>query len=374
VNGHKRVVLVGAGHAHLYTLKHARAVTERGYECVLIAPGDFWYSGLATGMLGGHYPPSLDRIDVGALATRGGGRFVNDYVTRLDWRNRTLHLASGPPVTYAALSLNLGSETPAIEGEQERGERCFAVKPIHRLWDLHTTIRERLCDKTGPLPRVLIAGSGATAFELAANILNLGHDHDAKLSVTILASGGEVLKQLPRRAANALERSLHERGLTVVRRSRAKTITDDAVITKAGEKHGYDLFVNATGLKPPSLAREAGLPTTDDGAMVVDECLRSPVDAAIHGGGDCIAFDGGKLPKVGVYAIRQAPVLRHNLLAALTGNRPEQFRPQSRYLWIMNLGDGTGLAVRGTLWWQGRSAFRLKDWIDRRFLGQYRTD
>jgi NADH dehydrogenase FAD-containing subunit len=283
-----------------------------------------------------------------------------------------LHLASGRPVTYDALSLNLGSETPALEGEQERNKRCFAVKPIHRLWDLHTTIKERLCNKTSPLPRVLIAGSGATAFELAANILKLGHDYDAKLSVTILASGGEVLKQLPRRAASALERSLHKRGLTVVRKSRAKTITDDAVITEAGERHGYDLFVNATGLKPPSLAREAGLPTTDDGAMVVDECLRSPLDAAIHGGGDCIAFDGGKLPKIGVYAIRQAPVLRHNLLAALMGNRPERFRPQSRYLWIMNLGDGTGLAVRGTLWWQGRSAFRLKDWIDRRFLSLYR--
>jgi NADH dehydrogenase FAD-containing subunit len=374
VNGRKRVILVGAGHAHLYTLKHASAVTDRGYEFVLIAPGDFWYSGLATGMLGGHYPPSLDRIDVGALATRGGGRFVNDYVTRLDWRNRTLHLASGPPVTYDALSLNLGSETPAIEGEQERGERCFAVKPIHRLWDLHTTIKERLCNKTSPPPRVLIAGSGATAFELAANILKLGHDHGGKLSVTILASGGEVLKQLPRRAASALERSLHKRGLMVMRKSRAKTITDEAIITEAGERHGYDLLVNATGLKPPSLAREAGLPTTDDGAMVVDECLRSPVDPAIHGGGDCIAFDGGKLPKVGVYAIRQAPVLRHNLLAALMGNRPERFRPQSRYLWIINLGDGTGLAVRGTLWWQGRSAFRLKDWIDRRFLSLYRTD
>ena len=39
------------------------AVTDRGYEFVLIAPGDFWYSGLATGMLGGRYPPSLDRIE-----------------------------------------------------------------------------------------------------------------------------------------------------------------------------------------------------------------------------------------------------------------------------------------------------------------------
>ena len=42
MNGRKRVILVGAGHAHLYTLKHASAVTDRGYEFVLIAPGDFW--------------------------------------------------------------------------------------------------------------------------------------------------------------------------------------------------------------------------------------------------------------------------------------------------------------------------------------------
>jgi NADH dehydrogenase FAD-containing subunit len=374
VSARKRVILVGAGHAHLYTLKHARIFAEHGYEFLLIAPDDFWYSGLATGMLGGHYPPSLDRIDVGALATRGGGRFVNDRVTHLDWRSRTLHLASGPPVTYDALSLNLGSGTSPMDGEQERSDRCFAVKPIHRLWDLHVTIRERLSTRGAPPVRALIAGSGATAFELAANILKLGNRHDAKVVVTIMASSGEVLKQVPRRAARALEQSLNERGLAVVRNSRAKAVMDDVVITEAGETHGYDLFVNATGLKPPSLAREAGLPTTDDGAMVVDECLRSPVDVAIHGGGDCIAFDGRKLPKIGVHAIREAPVLHHNLLAALAGKRPERFRPQSQYLWIMNLGDGTGLAVRGSLWWQGRAAFWLKDRIDRRFLEQYQTN
>lgn len=56
-----------------------------------------------------------------------------------------------------------------------------------------------------------------------------------------------------------------------------------------------------------------------------------------------------------------------NLLAALDGAKPKPFRPQEHFLWIMNLGDGTGLAVRRDLWWHGRAAFKLKDWIDRRF-------
>ena len=47
------VILVGAGHVHLYVAAHAKALVERGARVVLIDPGEFWYSGLATGMLGG---------------------------------------------------------------------------------------------------------------------------------------------------------------------------------------------------------------------------------------------------------------------------------------------------------------------------------
>jgi diaminopimelate decarboxylase len=38
---------------------------------------------------------------------------------------------------------------------------------------------------------------------------------------------------------------------------------------------------------------------------------------------------------------------------------------------ILNLGDGTGLATWGRLFWRGRLAFRVKDRIDRRFLEGY---
>jgi hypothetical protein len=66
-------------------------------------------------------------------------------------------------------------------------------------------------------------------------------------------------------------------------------------------------------------------------------------------------------------------VLLVNLLANLEGTPATEFRPQRLYLWIINLGDGTALAMRGGLWWRGRLAFRLKDWIDRRFLKELRS-
>jgi hypothetical protein len=46
--------------------------------------------------------------------------------------------------------------------------------------------------------------------------------------------------------------------------------------------------------------------------------------------------------------------------------------PQRRALLILNLGDGTALAVRGRWWWHGRAALGLKDWIDTRWLARLR--
>lgn len=38
MNSTRRVVLVGAGHAHLHTLQHAAGFARRGVELVVIAP------------------------------------------------------------------------------------------------------------------------------------------------------------------------------------------------------------------------------------------------------------------------------------------------------------------------------------------------
>jgi NADH dehydrogenase FAD-containing subunit len=367
----RQVVLLGAGHAHLYAIKRASAFARRGHVLTVVSPDLFWYSGLATGMLGGWYPPELDQVDVAAMTRDGGGRFVCDRVVGLDPASRHVILAQGAPLPYDALSITLGSEPPPIASADPDDNRIFTVKPIRRVWDLRRAVEKRLTEAPSRALRIVIAGGGATACELAANLDHLVKINAAAAQITVLAAGDNMLDQLPSRAALRVERILTRRGIRFRRRARVGGIEEGRALTEIGEPEPFDFFVNATGLRPAPLIKNLGLPVDDHGAMRVDRYLRSLDDPVIHGGGDCVAVEGQELPRIGVYAIREAPILFTNLLASLEGEVPRQFTPQRHYLWIINLGDGTGLAVRGSLYWHGRMAFRLKDWIDRRFLRKY---
>ncbi|WP_207477922.1 NAD(P)/FAD-dependent oxidoreductase [Arenibaculum pallidiluteum] len=372
----KRVVLLGAGHAHLHAIAAAGDFAARGHELVVVAPDRFWYSGLATGMLGGEYPPALDQVDVSVLAARGGARFVAGRLHHLDRERRVVHLAGGTGIPYDTLSVNLGSEPPAIPGEEDC-PTAFRVKPVRRVAELRAALEGRFAaDPARPIA-VLVAGGGVTACELAANLLGLAARRSARVAVSVLASGGGFLRQLPPGAAASVRAVLERRGAVLRAGARVIAVEGEGnggswqAVLEGGERLAFDLFLNASGLRPNPAVRALDLPVDDQGALLVDRHLRSVADARVHGGGDCVAVEGHALPRIGVYAIREAPVLRRNLLAALGGGEPEAFRPQRDYLWIMNLGDGTGLAARGRLWWHGRAAHWLKDRIDRRFLGGY---
>ncbi len=365
-------MLIGAGHAHLHAIKQADAFVRRGQTLTVVAPGPFWYSGLATGMLGGIYPPELDQVDVAVLAARarGGARIIQDRMIGLDRRTRSVLLERHGSVHYDALSLNLGSAPPEIAGSDQ--PCSYSVKPIHRLRDLRIELESRFADRHRSL-RIVIAGAGPTGSELAGNIAGLAQSAGAEPDILVVA-GGDVLRQLPKRAAFVVRSGLERRGVRFLTGSRVVRLETGTAILADGREIAFDVFVNATGLKPRPVPGESGLPVTEEGGLIVDRNLRSPADQLVHGGGDGVSVEGHALPRIGVYAIRQSPVLLHNLLAAMEGTAPRPFEPQKHYFWIMNLGDGTGLATRGPLWWHGRSAFRLKDRIDRRFLRSYRPD
>ena len=101
--------------------------------------------------------------------------------------------------------------------------------------------------------------------------------------------------------------------------------------------------------------------------------LQSVAHPEIFGGGDCIRFEKQPLDKVGVYAVRQNPILYHNLMAALERGNLQAFRPQNRYLLIYNLGNGTGIFYRGRWVLKGRLIFYLKDYIDRKFMRNFQV-
>ncbi len=144
--------------------------------------------------------------------------------------------------------------------------------------------------------------------------------------------------------------------------------------TEDGRFLSGELVILATGLRPPAWLADLGLELGADGGLRVDATLSSVTDTRVFGAGDCIDLAGHELPKLGVYAVREAPVLCHNLLAAASGEPLREYRPQKRCLTILNLGHGTGLAVWGPLHWLGPAAMWLKDRLDRRFLERYRVE
>jgi NADH dehydrogenase FAD-containing subunit len=364
-------VLLGAGHAHLHALKRAREIVQRGHELIVVAQDTFWYSGLATGVLGGCYEPELDQVDIATLVAHGGGTLVQDSVVGMDPARRVIQLAAGPPLSYDVVSIAVGSEPPTIAGADLHREHVYSAKPVRRLWELRQQLEQRFAAHRDLPLRILIVGAGITGCEIAANIAQLATRRHGAICLTVLAADDKILEQLPRTAARKVVAALEHRGIAFRRDARVTQIADSKAILADGSRMLFDMLVNATGLQPLPVLRGFGLPLDPAGGLIVDRYLRSIAAPEVHGAGDCISWQGQPLARVGVYAIRQAPVLFHNLMAAAEGKPPRQFRPQRQHLLILNLGDGTGLAVRGRWYWLGRAAFWLKDWLDRRFLHEY---
>lgn len=362
----KHVVLIGAGHTHLHVAANTRRLIERDIDLTLIDPGRLWYSGMAAGMLAGHYQPDAASIDPEPLVTAGGGRFIRTRVEQIDREAHTLNLETGDTLSYDLLSINIGSEA----ADARRFQETWKPKPIPDLLRLRQALNDRLGDKPAKAPRVLIVGGGSTGCEIAANIGALTKRRGKTARITLLSRGDRLMETGPAAAARSVERVLRDRYGVTCRYGVAVTeAAADHVVSDTGEAFEADFVVAATGLRASGWIERWGL---GENGMPVDASLCCTFDPSVFGGGDCIAFGPRPLPKIGVFGVRQGPILLHNLIAAAQGEPLRTYRPQKKYLTILNLGEGIACAIRGRMYWTGRASARLKDWIDRRFIERYR--
>jgi NADH dehydrogenase FAD-containing subunit len=207
---------------------------------------------------------------------------------------------------------------------------------------------------------------------VAANTLALLDRLGLEGEVTIAERGGSLLAEAPKKAREQIFGFLTAKGPRVLTNTPVTSFSSGAAWTRDGHEIPCDVPVLATGISPPGVFRASSLTTGQDGGLWVDQNLRSVNHRCLFGGGDCISYRREALPKLGVFAVRQGPVLFHNLQAALEGEPLKPYKPQKRFLYILNLGDGTGLAVYGSLVWRGRLSFMLKHRIDEKFVSRYR--
>ncbi|MBW8172815.1 FAD-dependent oxidoreductase [Ornithinimicrobium sp. Arc0846-15] len=349
----QRLVLVGAGHTHLHLLRHADALRAAGYWITLVAPTSFRYSGVAVSTSTGALPENYGLIDVSALARGNSVDHIADRMVDVDRDARIVTTAKRERIPYDVLSLNLGSQASSegIDVAQE----VTRIKPLDELAQLN--------DRLDGARQITIIGGGPTALELAGNLST-----STGRTVRVVEAGPRLASGLPPKASAAIAKLLAKRGVEIILNAPVTTIKDSMLTTSDGTVYSHDLAVLATGLTaapaPAGLGGPRGIP--------VRGTLQHRDDDDIYACGDVADFLLGPLPKLGVYGVRQGPVLLRNLVARAAGEPHEPFKPQRSALQVIDLGATLGLAVRGRWWWLGRAPLHLKRRIDARWLARVR--
>ena len=374
------IVLVGGGHSHVAVLKRFGMRPAAGVRLTLVSRDMLTpYSGMLPGLVAGHYRPEDAHIDLRRLSRFANARVIHAPATGIDLAGRNVLAPGRPPVGFDILSLDIGSQ-PTMREIEGAKEHALGIKPIDVFRERWTEV-ERDCLERGGRLRVAVIGGGAGGTELSLSLryrlrtlLERAGVPDG-VEIVLLAETREVVESHAPSVRRRMTRLLAERGVRLLAGHRAVAVRPGRVdaVTAGGERVTVDcdLAIAVTHAGAPAWLGDSGLDLDDTGFVRVRETLQSTGDPLVFAAGDIASFDARPLPKSGVYAVRQGPVLAENLARLAAGRTLRTYRPQSRALALISSGDRNAVASWGGLALEGRWVWRVKDWIDRRWMRKY---
>ncbi|MCO4747143.1 MAG: selenide, water dikinase SelD [Proteobacteria bacterium] len=365
------IVLVGGGHSHVQVLRAALMAPFPGARLTLIVDDPIAvYSGMVPGVVSGQYSPWDVEIDVRPLAKRAGARIIVARAERIDADEKRVYIEGRPPIRYDICSVNVGS---TVAGLDTPGVRDHAVptRPIAHLVHRWQQEIDGLQGRTHA--RVVVVGAGAGGVELAFCARERLIAEGIQADVTLLTSAERVLDRRSPRAQQAVLDAAAARGITVRTGARVHQVREDAVVLDDGELPA-DVVFWVTGAVAKPLLAASGFETDARGFAWVDGPLQLRGHERLFAVGDCALPEvWPEIPKAGVYAVREGPVLIENLRRLLRGTELQEYTPQKDFLTLLNLGDGTAIGTKWGLVFQGSWAFKWKDHIDRVFMHKFQV-
>ena len=357
----RRLVLVGAGRAHLHLLRALARPLVRGLEIVLVTTDREQYDATMTsGILRGAYDKSDARVDVAALAERAGARIVDARAERIDSQGHVVH-AGAERINFDLCSIDevgspRGSELPGVV------EHAIPLRPAAILPEARDVILARLAD--GPEPvRCTVVGGGSVGVETAFVLQRLLRARSGRGVVTIVDGAPTVLEDLAQCRESA-HRTLEHRGICFALGTRAVAVTHEGVALASGAVLPSDLVVWATGGDAPAIIAQSGLAHDERGRLLVDAGLRARSGAPIWAAGDCAALDAATT----VDPRRHGELLEREIRAHLGARHRRVGSPRVRPPCLLDTGDGGAIMRWGPVTARSRFAGWLKRRLDRRFV------
>jgi len=354
----KTIVLVGGGHSHLYCLLNA-VNRSNNLNIILISPSVYqYYSGMFSGFAEGIYQLNDIRINLEKLCQKASITFIQSKVNKINPMENKVYCESGQAFEYDVISFDIGSMIKPIE---QAGQNQ-TIKPNYRF------VEQILNFRNGQKP--VIIGGGASGVELALSVLAWRKHRFENPEVTIV-SRSPILSSFHRNVQRSIIQIVKHKGLKIVENEDVVKINKEFVLTSNEQKIPYTNLLTLTGPKADVIFRQSDLPTDQEGFLMVNNKLQCINHPNIFGAGDCIHFSSNGLPKNGVYAVRQGPILWKNIMRYLNEKDLYPFKPQKRYISILSTGNKEGLFTYDSFYYYGKMAWKLKNFIDTRFIQKF---
>lgn len=369
----RRIVLLGIGHTNASIVHRWASDPLPDTELVCISNYPFsTYSGMLPGTLAGQYSPDEMQIDLLPLVEKANGKLLLAEVNRVDPVSQTLFFQDHAPLNFDALSVGIGS-VPV--GLPQSTDLLVPIKPMQTFLDRLELRIDQLVGRPDCTPKICIVGGGVAGVEISLCLHTALSKHidPKRFSIQIFTGSNQIADGLSARGVKRLDRILEDRNIHVSRNMRVTACDNQNITTDDGKLHRAACVVWTTGASAPSLLGCFNLPTDDRGFILTDSTLKTVAGYPVFAVGDSGSLVESPTPKAGVFAVRQAPILWHNLKAMLTGQPLRPFIPQTDFLKILNTGDNAALLEYKGFSVQARWCMKLKTVIDKRFIAPYQA-
>lgn len=364
----KRLVLLGAGHAHVHVLANLGHKELAGCDITLVSP---WhqqiYSGMVPGLIAGHYTIDDCVIELADLLAGSQVQWLQRSIVALDSDQQVCHLDDGTHLGYDLISINTGPvhDRQRLETSMPGArQNALFVRPIEGFVELWPKVCELAQERN---LRVSVIGGGAAGIELACAIAH----RLPNCAVTLVSGKDPVANNYSESVQGRVRRALRKRRIDIIQETVAEICAGQLRLA-GGAFLRCDVPVLAVGAQAAPWLEGSKLALDDNGFIAVDEFQRSTSHANVFAAGDIASRVDRTGARSGVYAVRAGPALSDNLHAALNGAALQPHRPPAKTLNLLSCGNRYAIGSWGAASAEGRWVWYLKNLIDRRFIARYR--
>ena len=377
----KSLVLVGGGHSHALVLrKMAMNQWPANVQLTLITNlTDTPYSGMLPCHIAGLYDFDTAHIDLRPLTRFANCRLVMDQMVGLDLVGQKVICRHHPPIAYDTLSIDTGS-TP--KRSQVLGADNYAIpaKPVPDLlkaWKRYLeSLESALKENPKTTATIGIVGGGVggveMAFAMQVRLRQLVQKYsptaDQQIYIHIFQRGKHLAKGRNRLTQWMVESMCQKRNIQVHTQETVVEVTKTAVHCKSGLMVECDRIFWVTNASAPPWLKKSTLSLTSDGFIAVSDTLQTLNHPNIFAAGDVATMVNHKRPKAGVFAVRQGPPLYENLKRQVTHQPLVPFKPQRRYLNIIDTDTESAIASWGPFAVHAKWCRAWKNSIDQKFM------